>query len=68
MLPIAEQAVKLVGERKVADEAVFPGLDYSAWNNIKLREWVMRAVIRCRDIRFSWKILSSLSSNIKTEV
>jgi len=48
LLPIPEQAVKLLGERKEPNVVVIPGLDYSAWNNIKLREWVLDAGIKKR--------------------
>ncbi len=44
-LPISEQAVKLLGERQDKDERVFKGLKYSAWHNMKLQQWVMRAGI-----------------------
>lgn len=44
-LPISEQAYKLLGERGKENEKVFEGLHYSAWNNLKLREWVMKAGI-----------------------
>ena len=48
ILPIPEQAVKLLGDRKEPQDDVIPGLMYSAWNNIKLREWVMNAGINKR--------------------
>jgi integrase len=44
-LPISEQAVELMGERTSAEDRVFIGLKYSAWHNIKLQQWVMRAGI-----------------------
>lgn len=44
-LPISEQAYKLLGNRGKENEKVFEGLYYSAWNNLKLREWVMKAGI-----------------------
>ncbi|MBV7533044.1 site-specific integrase [Chitinophaga sp. sic0106] len=44
-LPISEQAVRLIGERKSDSEKVFEGLQYSAWHNLKLREWVNAAGI-----------------------
>lgn len=44
-LPISEQAFQLLGERKQGDSKVFEGLYYSAWHNLKLREWVMKAGI-----------------------
>lgn len=44
-LPISEQAFKLLGERRKPADKVFQHLKYSAWNNLKLREWVMKAGI-----------------------
>lgn len=44
-LPISEQAFQILGERKPGNEKVFAGLYYSAWHNLKLREWVMKAGI-----------------------
>ena len=44
-LPISEQAYKLLGIRGKPEEKVFDNLKYSAWNNLKLREWVMKAGI-----------------------
>jgi integrase len=44
-LPISEQAFRLLGERKEPKNKVFEGLYYSAWHNLKLREWVMKAGI-----------------------
>ncbi len=44
-LPISEQAFSLLGERRKQDDKVFDGLYYSAWHNLKLREWVMKAGI-----------------------
>jgi len=35
----------LVGERKVDEERVFKGLKYSAWHNLKLAQWMMKAGI-----------------------
>ncbi len=43
--PISEQAFELLGERQDKDELVFKGLRYSAWHNMKLQQWVMRAGI-----------------------
>jgi integrase len=42
-LPISEQAFNLLGDRQNKDERVFVGLKYSAWHNLKLQQWVMRA-------------------------
>lgn len=44
-LPISEQAFSLLGERMEKDDRVFRGLRYSAWHNLKLQQWVMRAGI-----------------------
>ena len=44
-LPISEQAFQLLGNRKKQEDKVFEGLYYSAWHNLKLREWVMKAGI-----------------------
>lgn len=44
-VPISEQAVNLLGKRGKPEEKVFANLKYSAWNNLKLREWVMKAGI-----------------------
>lgn len=44
-LPITEQAMELLGERTAPDDRVFIGLKYSAWNNLRLQQWVMKAGI-----------------------
>lgn len=44
-LPISEQAFGLLGERQDKDERVFKGLKYSAWHNLKLQQWMMKAGI-----------------------
>jgi len=44
-LPISEQAFELLGERTSANERVFVGLKYSAWHNLRLQQWVMKAGI-----------------------
>lgn len=44
-LPISEQAYNLLGEKAEPIERVFKGLKYSAWHNLKLQQWVMRAGI-----------------------
>lgn len=48
ILPIPEQAIRLLGDRDEFGKTIFESLEYSAWNNIKLREWVMAAGIRKR--------------------
>lgn len=44
-LPISEQAVQLLGDRKDPTDKVFQGLHYSAWTNLKLQQWMMNAGI-----------------------
>ena len=44
-LPVSEQALHFLGERKEDSEKVFK-LSYSAWNNMKLRDWVKSAGIK----------------------
>lgn len=44
-LPIPKQAKELLGEKGDPKERVFIGLKYSAWHNLKLQQWVMRAGI-----------------------
>lgn len=43
--PMSEQAFNLLGERGLPEERVFVGLKYSAWHNIKLQQWMMKAGI-----------------------
>lgn len=44
-LPISDQAFSLLGERQANEERVFKGLKYSAWHNMKLQQWMMKAGI-----------------------
>ena len=44
-LPISNQAFELLGERQEQDGLVFKGLKYSAWHNLKLQQWIMKAGI-----------------------
>lgn len=44
-LPVSEEAFGLLGERQDPEERVFKGLKYSAWHNLKLQQWVMKAGI-----------------------
>lgn len=44
-LPISDQARKLLGEIDKPTEKVFKGLKYSAWHNLKLQQWIMKAGI-----------------------
>jgi integrase len=45
LLPVPEQAINLLGDKNEFGKTIFEDLQYSAWNNIKLREWVMSAGI-----------------------
>ena len=42
---IPNQAIELLGERGKPTDRVFKGLKYSAWNNVKLQQWVMKSGI-----------------------
>jgi len=44
-LPISNQARNLLGEIGKPNDKVFDGLKYSAWHNLKLQQWVMKAGI-----------------------
>jgi integrase len=44
-LPISEQSISFLGERRKQEDKVFEGLTYSAWHNTKLREWLKKAGI-----------------------
>jgi integrase len=44
-LPISQQAFDLMGKRRDPDDRVFPNLNYSAYNNGLLREWIKDAGI-----------------------
>jgi integrase len=44
-LPISDDAIAFLGERKTGSEKVFPNLTYSDYNNAKIREWMIRAGI-----------------------
>ena len=44
-LPISEQARQLLGDQGNPDDHIFQGLKYSAWHNLKLQQWMMRAGI-----------------------
>lgn len=50
-LPIAEQAFTLLGERKEPTDHVFEGLNYSAYSNKHLYQWIGAAGIT-KDITF----------------
>jgi integrase len=45
VLPISDQALAFLDERSLDSDRVFKGLKYSAWNNLKLQQWVMQAGI-----------------------
>ena len=51
VLPIPEQAYKLMGDRKDLEDLVFKGLKYSAYNNRDLNDWIKKAGIT-KDITF----------------
>ena len=44
-LPISEQTFQLLGENPNNEEYVFRSLEYSAWQNVKLGQWMLRAGI-----------------------
>jgi len=44
-LDISNQARDYLGQQGNQDERVFKGLKYSAWHNIELQRWIMRAGI-----------------------
>lgn len=48
---ISEQAFGLLGERGELTETVFHALHYSAWENVKLKRWLLAAGI-AKDITF----------------
>lgn len=45
-LPISEKAVQMLGERGDEKDKVFVRLRYSAWHNVGLAQWVMKADIK----------------------
>lgn len=51
MMPISEQAYSLLGERTKQTDLVFKGLNYSAYENQKLKDWILEAGIT-KDITF----------------
>jgi integrase len=44
-LPISDQAYGLLGEPTEKNNLVFKGLNYSAWSNLKLQQWMLKAGI-----------------------
>jgi len=44
-LDIPKSARTLLGESKDRKEQLFKGLKYSAWTNVKIKEWILRAGI-----------------------
>ena len=44
-LPISEQASQLLGDRSSPSDKVFTGLKYSAWHNLRLQQWMLKAGI-----------------------
>lgn len=51
MKPISDQAVSLCGERRDPADKVFDGLEYSAYSNKHLAQWIGAAGIT-KDITF----------------
>jgi len=51
VLPVTEQTIQLLGERKGAADKVFEGLTYSAYSNKHLYQWIGAAGIT-KDITF----------------
>lgn len=51
VLPISEDAIQLIGDRKTPNDKVFEGLKYSAYQNVHLKQWIMAAGIH-KDITF----------------
>jgi len=44
-LPISETAFRLLGEPGKPNEPIFEALHYSAWENVKLKRWVVASKI-----------------------
>lgn len=44
-LPISDQARSLLGVIGESNQKIFMGLKYSAWHNLKLQQWIMKAGI-----------------------
>ncbi len=51
VLPVSSDTINLLGQPGSSDEKVIKGLKYSAYNNLHLKQWVMRAGIT-KDITF----------------
>lgn len=45
VLPIAEHVVTMLGDKGVPEDLIFKGYIYNAWNNLKLKQWVLKAGI-----------------------
>ena len=45
VLPIASHVVEMLGKRGESHEFIFEGIKYSAWQNIKLKNWIKSAGI-----------------------
>lgn len=48
---ISDQACELLGTRSDSTSPIFEGLSYSAWTNLKLKQWVLKAGI-AKEITF----------------
>jgi integrase len=44
-MPVSEQAIKMLGERKENEKEIFAGLLYNTWMNDQLQKWVNNAGI-----------------------
>jgi site-specific recombinase XerD len=68
-LDIGEQAKSFMGEMGELEERVFVGLKYSAYMNVELSKWVMRAGIT-KDITYhcSRHTFAVLQLNLGTDI
>ncbi|MBN8856567.1 MAG: transposase [Sphingobacteriales bacterium 50-39] len=46
VLPVSEQAIRVLGERLPGDQEIFDGLKYHTWMNEQLQNWVDEAGIK----------------------
>jgi integrase len=51
VLPVSEQAIRILGERVPGDQEIFEGLKYHTWMNVQLQNWVDDAGIK-KEITF----------------
>src|SRR5690606_7429344 len=45
VLPVSEQAIKVLGERSESEQLIFKDLNYHAWMNKQLQQWIENAGI-----------------------